>query len=118
MLSNRGVLLQYCQRVQETHQIWPTGPSFLFGVLSFSELATGKPLRVHSWRQSCGISPHRKYDEEQEDGSEGEAHRFLCWLGAAACCATLLVVAGKTPLRLARVGNQGHHSSPHEDHEE
>lgn len=103
VLLNAGTLLQYCGRVQEAHQIWPSGPSFLFGVLSLAEVARGASLCVHSWRQQRGTSGHGNCEEETEGSNEGQARRFLWWLGAATCCAVILVAAGKTPFRLTEM---------------
>lgn len=97
MLLNSGSLVQYCRRVQEVHHIWPVGPSFLFGVSSLSEMARGTPLFVHSWRQQRVNSRHDGYEEEVEGSNEGQVRRILLWLGSAACCAIVLVAAGKTP---------------------
>ncbi|XP_026192133.1 uncharacterized protein LOC113147081 [Cyclospora cayetanensis] len=105
LLSNYGALLQYCHRVQQVHRIWPSGPSFLFGVLSQSEMASGTFLRVHSWRQRRGAALLESSDDQQDIGTEGELYRFFWWLGAAACCAVILVLSGKTPLRVTTVNS-------------
>ncbi|KAL8430784.1 hypothetical protein Efla_004020 [Eimeria flavescens] len=98
LLSNRAALLQYCHRVQMQYNVWPAGPSWLFGVLSLSESAAGLPLRVHSWRQRSGLPGPGGSDDQQESGSAWNTYQVVWWIGAAVCCAALLVVAGKTPL--------------------
>ena len=118
ILSNRGALLQYCQRLQADYKVWPAGPSFLFGVLSLSDMTAGTPLRVHSWRQRRGAAMHGGCDDQQEAGLAGDVYRLLWWLGAAATCAALLVIAGKTPFRVARVGNRGSPELANEDNED
>lgn len=100
ILANRGALFQYCFRVQGNYKVWPAGPSLLFGVLSLSEMATGMPLSAHTWRQRHGSSLHDSSDEHEGSGTGRDIYRLLWWLGAASCCAALLVVAGKTPLRI------------------
>ncbi|CDJ67752.1 hypothetical protein, conserved [Eimeria necatrix] len=102
LLLNKGSLLQYCRRVQEVYRIWPEGPSFLFGVLSLSDVARGASLRVHSWRQKRINALYGSYDDDEEASKEWDMQRFLWWLGSAAMCAALLLVAGKTPFRLTQ----------------
>ncbi|KAL8275094.1 hypothetical protein Esti_000973 [Eimeria stiedai] len=99
LLASREALLQYCHRVQMEYNVWPAGPSFLFGVLSLSELVTGLPLRVHSWRQRSSLSDGH-YDDRQDSGHARSTYQLLSWIGAAILCAALLVVAGKTPVRI------------------
>ncbi|KAL8455676.1 hypothetical protein Emag_000498 [Eimeria magna] len=99
LLASRGALLQYCHRVQMEYNVWPAGPSFLFGVLSLSEVVTGLPLRVHSWRQRSSLSDGH-YDDRQDSGHARSTYQLLSWIGAAIFCAALLVVAGKTPVRM------------------
>ncbi|KAL8452391.1 hypothetical protein Emed_001396 [Eimeria media] len=99
LLASREALLQYCHRVQLEYNVWPAGPSFLFGVLSLSEVVSGLPLRVHSWRQRSSLS-NGHYDDRGDSGHARSTYQLLSWIGAAVFCAALLVVAGKTPVRM------------------
>ncbi|KAL8434316.1 hypothetical protein ACSSS7_003260 [Eimeria intestinalis] len=99
LLASREALLQYCHRAQTVYNVWPAGPSFLFGVLSLSEVIAGLPLRVHSWRQRS-IFSNGNPEDRQVSGHARSTYQLVSWVGAAIFCAALLVVAGKTPVRM------------------
>lgn len=115
-------LFHYCRRVQANYKVWPEGPSLLFGALSLSETATGRPLSAHTWRQRHSSSLHDNGGEHEGSGGSRDIYGLLWWLGAATCCAALLVIAGKTPLRIGlndgRPGTRQSSEIPDEDDED